>query len=47
MHWIYSNYCIYYEKIDKEYTSGHIAIQGHNPGMKIEARELYYRKVSE
>ena len=28
---------------DDEYKSGHFAIQGHNPGMKIEAKELYYR----
>jgi len=27
---------------DKKFTSGHFAIQGHNPGMKIEAKELYY-----
>jgi len=47
MYWIYNNYRIYYEKTDKEYTSGHFAIQGQNQGMKIEAKELYYRKVSE
>ena len=23
---------------DEEYTSGHFTIQGHNPGMKIEAK---------
>ena len=27
---------------DAEYKTGHFAIQGHNPGMKIEAKELYY-----
>jgi len=27
---------------DDEYQTGHFAIQGHNPGMKIEAKELYY-----
>ena len=27
---------------DTEYKTGHFAIQGHNPGMKIEARELFY-----
>jgi hypothetical protein len=27
---------------DGEYKKGHFAIQGHNPGMKIEAKELYY-----
>jgi hypothetical protein len=30
---------------DSEYKSGHFAIQGHNPGMKIEAKELFYRKL--
>ncbi|MEI7420661.1 MAG: DUF1080 domain-containing protein [Prolixibacteraceae bacterium] len=30
---------------DKEYKSGHFAIQGHNPGMKIEAKELYYQEL--
>ncbi len=31
------------EFADSEYTQGHFAIQGHNPGMTIEAKELYYR----
>jgi hypothetical protein len=31
---------------DNEYTSGHFAIQGHNPGMKIEVKELYYKDLS-
>jgi hypothetical protein len=31
---------------DTEYTSGHFAIQGHNPGMKIEAKDLFYRILS-
>ncbi len=35
---------VYY---DDEYKSGHFAIQGHNPGMKIEAKKLYYRSLSE
>jgi len=30
---------------DTEYKSGHFAIQGHNPGMKIEAKELVYRSL--
>ena len=30
---------------DDEYKSGHFAIQGHNPGMKIEAKDLVYRKL--
>jgi len=31
---------------DTEYKTGHFAIQGHNPGMKIEAKELYYQDLS-
>ncbi len=31
---------------DSEYKTGHFAIQGHNPGMKIEAKELYYRELT-
>ena len=31
---------------DEEYKHGHFAIQGHNPGMKIEAKELYFRDLS-
>ena len=31
---------------DPEFKTGHFAIQGHNPGMKIEAKELYYRDLS-
>ncbi len=30
---------------DAEYTKGHFAIQGHNPGMKIEARDMFYRDL--
>jgi len=30
---------------DEEYRSGYFAIQCHNPGMTIEAKELYYRKL--
>lgn len=30
---------------DSEYKEGKFAIQCHNPGMKIEARNLYYRKI--
>ena len=29
-----------------EYKTGHFAIQGHNPGMKVEAKELLYRDLS-
>jgi len=31
---------------DSDYKTGHFAIQGHNPGMKIEAKDLYYRNLS-
>ena len=31
---------------DAEYKTGHFAIQGHNPGMKIEAKEMFYRDLS-
>jgi len=31
---------------DTEFKTGHFAIQGHNPGTKIEAKELYYRDLS-
>ena len=30
---------------DSEYKTGHFAIQGHNPGMKIEAKNLFYRSL--
>ena len=30
---------------DDEYKKGHFAIQCHNPGMTIEAKELYYRDL--
>ncbi len=32
---------------DPEYKTGHFAIQGHNPGMTVEAKELYYRDLSQ
>jgi len=41
--WINEKLVMTYD--DTEYTSGHFAIQGHNPGMKIEARDLYYRSL--
>jgi len=31
---------------DAEYKAGRFAIQGHNPGMKIEAKELHYTDLS-
>ena len=38
--WINDKLVMTYD--DPEYKTGHFAIQGHNPGMKVEARELYY-----
>lgn len=43
--WINNKPVMIYD--DDEYKSGHFAIQGHNPGMKIEAKELYYRSLTE
>jgi hypothetical protein len=31
---------------DAEYKSGHFAIQGHNPGTRIEAKDLFYRDLN-
>lgn len=31
---------------DSDFKSGHFAIQMHNPGMKIEAKDLYYKDLS-
>ncbi len=42
--WINDRLVMTYD--DAEYKSGHFAIQGHNPGMKVEAKELYYRDLS-
>jgi len=42
--WINNKLVMTYD--DKEFTSGHFAIQGHNPGMKIEAKKLYYRSLT-
>lgn len=41
--WINEKLVMTYD--DDEYKTGHFAIQGHNPGMKIEARKLYYRNL--
>jgi hypothetical protein len=38
--WINDKLVMTYD--DDEYKTGHFAIQGHNPGMKVEAKELYY-----
>jgi len=32
--------------LDDEYKKGHFAIQCHNKGMRIEAKDLYYRNLS-
>jgi hypothetical protein len=42
--WVNNKLVMTYE--DDEYKSGHFAIQGHNPGMKIEAKDLVYRNLS-
>ena len=31
---------------DPDFKAGHFAIQGHNPGMKVEAKELSYLDLS-
>jgi len=41
--WINGKLVMTYD--DSEFKTGHFAIQGHNPGMKIEARKLYYRSL--
>lgn len=42
--WVNEELVMTYE--DDEYISGHFAIQMHHQGMKIEAKELYYRDLS-
>jgi len=42
--WINDKLVMTYD--DAEYKTGHFAIQGHNPGMKIEAKDLFYRDLS-
>lgn len=42
--WINDQLAMTYD--DAEYKSGHFAIQAHNPGMKIEAKEMFYRDLS-
>ncbi len=41
--WINGKLVMTYD--DPDYKIGHFAIQGHNPGMKIEAKDLYYRNL--
>lgn len=41
--WINDELVMTYD--DSEYKTGHFAIQGHNPGMKIEAKDLYYKNL--
>ncbi len=42
--WINDQLVMTYD--DDEYKKGHFAIQCHNPGMVIEAKDLYYRDLS-
>jgi hypothetical protein len=42
--WINAKLVMTYD--NAEYKTGHFAIQGHNPGMKGEAKELSYRDLS-
>jgi len=42
--WVNAQLVMTYE--DDEYKKGYFAIQCHNPGMTIEAKELYYRDLS-
>ena len=42
--WINGELVMTYE--ESTFTKGRFAIQGHNPGMKIEAKNLYYRDLS-
>lgn len=42
----YINDKLVMEFMDSEYSKGHFAIQGHNKGMKIEAKDLYYRNIT-
>jgi hypothetical protein len=42
--WINGKLVMTYD--DDEYKSGHFAIQCHNPGMKIEAKDMYYKDLS-
>lgn len=41
--WINGKLVMTYD--DREYKTGHFAIQGHNPGMKIEVKNLFYRSL--
>lgn len=42
--WVNDELVMTYE--DDEYKKGFFAIQCHNPGMKIEAKELYYKDLA-
>ncbi len=42
--WVNDEMVMTYE--NDEFKSGHFAIQGHNPGMKIEAKDLYYKDLT-
>ncbi len=42
--WVNDELVMTYE--GDEYTSGYFAIQMHHPGMKVEAKDMYYRDLS-
>jgi len=41
--WINNKLVMTYD--DSDFKTGHFAIQGHNPGMKIEAKNLFYHNL--
>jgi hypothetical protein len=41
--WINNKLVMTYD--DSDFKTGHFAIQGHNPGMKIEAKNLFYHSL--
>ncbi len=41
--WINKKLVMTYD--DSDFKTGHFAIQGHNPGMKIEAKNLFYQSL--
>jgi hypothetical protein len=43
--WVNDELVMEYE--DEEYKNGYFAIQCHNPGMTIEAKDLYYKNLSQ
>ena len=41
--WINDKLVMTYD--DSDYKTGHFAIQGHNPGMRVEAKDLFYKSL--